>query len=417
MTVDSIESLLNKINELEDKSFDNVYDNIKDTLEKYKIKLIYEPNKARVVLTRYRNKSDYETKIVSEANGIILDTKTWKVLAMPIYAINPSPKYSYVRHNIKNYEIYPINDGTTINLYWYENKWRLGSSNAYELNNLTYMGGKTYWEMFIEVVGEDVLSKLKKDCSYVIGFRHHDLHPFLYDPQKYWLIEAYKLSTLESCKSEFNFLPTQDAIRISKLDILENNNTNAYINFIKNKTSYADKAKDYSNIIHYGYILRTSYKTAKGNSNILLESTLLKRIRQCIYNMSKEKKEKELVKKLKITNENRFNYFTMRSYLDFTYRKYFIELFPQQSSLYLKFDKYFSELEDNVIKCLRNKKYKDELFNAENKNKDNQLCKLFYNHLNNNDIKLTGFDFEIKGILDNFIKIPQHIHLFRFLFN
>lgn len=87
------------------------------------------------------------------------------------------PKYLEVK-KIKNYkeddyEIYPITDGTTCNLYHFGGKWCISTSSHYDATNYTWLGTKSMMENLKDCID---VSEFNGGNVYTIHFSHPDCH-------------------------------------------------------------------------------------------------------------------------------------------------------------------------------------------------------------------------------------------------
>lgn len=298
---------------------------------------------SRVILTSIRNKADFNIELCRQCNGVIMEFPSWKVLAMP------SPVLPIITPKIRNtadYDIFEIRDGTIVTLYHYGEKWCMGSANGYDISDYTWLGQGTYRELFDEC-GKKFLMPLKTNCCYTIGFRHHSIHPLLNDPNDMWLICAYDLDTGEFVNNDF---PLREQLPLR---------TNPTIQQLlrRNSTALDEYNKSISNggspKIHYGYILRARTQIGAA-SNILLESTLLKRIRGLVYNIPAS-----------MHSDNKcLEYIILRAYLNYPCRTSFVHLFPQFNNRYIKYNNIMDKLLNKVVNSLRNSNIKAALIEA-----------------------------------------------------
>lgn len=302
-----------------------------------------EAAKFRVILTSNRNKANFNKPLVAECNGVVLEYPTWDVLSVPPKMFNPKFRLNDVLSG--EHIVYEINDGTTVTLYWYNNKWNISSTNGYDVSGYKWLGKRDYMEALLDVSAAYNFSfdKLDRNCCYTIGFRHHDFHPLLTDPQKMWLIQTCDVSKMNSESPKLTMvdgsstgIPMQTAVDIDMATMQKNNAEalNKYINSYR-KTP----------IIDYGYIIRS-----KSGSDVVLESTLLKNIRLTMYHIPKLRHCNS-----ELTPLERLEYNILRAYLGNDTKYLFANLFPQFSNYYRKYDDIFGRLSSRIIQLLRNK--------------------------------------------------------------
>lgn len=326
----------------------------------------------RIIISPIRDRTRYDTKMAFQANGIVLDSDTWDVLSMPPPACNPKFDYKSVAKNMPNYKIYEIKDGTTITLYWYKNKWCFSSVNGYEVNEYKWFGEKTYEEAFKEVLAkcypEFSYDKLNKKYCYSFGFRHHEFHPMRSDPEDVWYIQCYDTTELKEVEDDIG-INKQMSIEVPEakpeelFDSLRKHNNTSLATYLNSLIGSSKRTVKYSNLlsvivnnknIHYGYIFRGDFEKCGKFSNIIIESDLLTKIRQFMYNLPKNNT------KIHLDNTNRVKYCILRAYLTYNARETFIRLFPQYHEEYLKYDSLIDNLVKKILSTFRRKNKKSD---------------------------------------------------------
>lgn len=345
----------------------------------------------RVLLTQTRERSNYKYPLSYEANGIVLDASTWKVLSLPSHALNDRMPHAECISKLNTFSVYRIIDGTAITLYYNGStaepidvtKWTMSSTNGYDVSNYKWIGPKTYTEAFSDVAAmypNFSFAKLDPNCSYTIVFRHPDFHQFAAGSTMYAsVISCFNVTT---CKQVYKFdigiegqkpvdmktvMQLDDAAEPTQKEqftYLQQSNSNALNNYLAAvvtanatpdqvlaRAKTADPAS-----IHYGYILRS------GTANVILESTLLKKIRQFMYNLPRGDKLKELLAAgVIIDNTTRTRYCTLRAFLSPADRKLFFDLFPQFHADTVQYATMLSQLSLRILNCFKNKKARSRL--------------------------------------------------------
>jgi len=332
-------------------SWENVKSLIHSRLMPLGIRYSYEQPEmgSRVILTTKRFTANFSHPIVSQCNGLVFDYNTCKILSIPPYAFNGNVKISTIQQqntdvNLSdNYNIYKVNDGTVVTLYYYKNEWRMSSTNGYDVGDLKWFGDKTYWEIFNEISNANNykfdIKKLNKNRSYSIGFTHPDFHPFKgrseSDIKRMWYIQAAELTNAYITNRDDIGLPSQEYIhgKITIKNLLEQTN-NALENYIKTGTQC------------FGFILRAKNGIFQDSlhmpmSNILMESNLMKEIRQQIYHPMREAKYKDV------------RFIALNSYLNVHKKMNFIRLFPQFNQEYLMYDNVMNKLTNTIMKYFK----------------------------------------------------------------
>lgn len=190
----------------------------------------------RLIMSCDRHNVKSAAPICAECNGVVIDARSWHLLAMPPRAFNP-------RHNAKMindflskglYDIIPVPDGTVVTMYpWNPTAtqvemgaragyWALASTHGYDVSTLKWMGPLAYAEIFDRIAstypafyskaGVKIVrhgdagpflfcGDLDRSKCYTLGFRHHDFHPMTWDPQGMWQIQYTHLLAPSSDES------------------------------------------------------------------------------------------------------------------------------------------------------------------------------------------------------------------------
>ena len=191
----------------------------------------------RIILSCDRRNTRVDAPLCAEANGAVIDARTWKHLVVPSRTFTPRPSAKDVDRGLSTpddspegvrlgtgvYDIIQVSDGTVVNLYCWDHPtkgpiWCLSSSNGYDVSHLKWMGAKTYAEIVYELLMKHpafvaetgmtlerdylcegdmrlAFAKLDRSRSYTIGFRHGNFHPMGADPAGIWNIQAADLAS------------------------------------------------------------------------------------------------------------------------------------------------------------------------------------------------------------------------------
>jgi len=327
------------INALENK----LPDNIRSSLYKQYILTNHNSEDGRMVLyssknTRFNTNAvckDDNHHIWSECNGLVLDTKNIKPLVVPPESFRTNVEVDTVNKHLANdlYNLYLVEDGTVINLYYWPplNSWRISTTRCYDVTDSKWCD-LTYNEILCDLLSSvynttdvDFYNMLDKDTSYTFGFKHDSMHPFNENKtdniNKIWFIQSFHKDKVSyEFENKFN-IPTQKEFEFPA-GVVKNTK------FLFNKLDHSyDYYVSTGNVL-YGYILRSKNPSETGShSNILLESSLLKRIRKLYYHSGFNDHAKE-------KNYNREIYTIIHSYLNINNRSTFIKLFPQYKNQY-----------------------------------------------------------------------------------
>lgn len=362
----------------------------------------------RVMFISNRFKSDFTNPMSFECNGLIAEfnkvTNKWKVLVVPTEIFNSQ---KLIKSEINNYftqnyyQLYKVYDGTIINLYYYKNNWRISTNKAYDANNLIFIENKTYLDVFNEILTNYPnfnINNLDINKCYTICMKYHKYHPFIENKHesldKLIFIQSidlnkfnidFKLKINEQEDIGLELSEKYEAATFSNLDnllLILNNEINRF-----KKESKIDTYKPI-----FGFILRSyNFNTTKNYTNILLESNLLSKIRNLIYNHTFTKKLHfyNVLDKPNVTDINK-NYYNIQNLISlrvFLLKKdlnLYILLFPQLKNIIKTYDIFLKYLTKYIIKnyniLLKSMINIDKLFNNELNLETNKLpCELNLN--------------------------------------
>lgn len=283
-----------------------------------------------------------------ECNGIILDCSDFsniKPLVIPQCSFISQYNKNIMTTNIYDglYDIYKIEDGTIINLYYYEklNSWRIATTRGIDMNNCKF-NNITYIDILNEILNKKDIElntffgSLNKELCYTFNIKHQSMHKFdnvdgIND--NIWFIQAVETSTLE-LHSDIDILgiTKQSLVEDTANFMINKNNEKSLSNYLTKKT------------VNLGYILKSkNTKLTKIHSNILIESTLMRKIRNLLYDSKYIKMAKDLV----IDKET---VIIISAYLNINNRDLFIQLFPNYNYMYAILTNITNEQINNIIK-------------------------------------------------------------------
>ena len=331
---------MNTIQYLKNKNFNGINDadEIRKSLYNKYISVSYERDltdgKRRYIFTSKNQKSGNKIEpIHKEANGLILEAPGWKVLLSPINfpKNNIDSKIANSLLNSNAYDIYYLEDGTVIGLYYWAhiNKWVISTARGIDVSDVIFntKSYKTILDECIEKNGSNAIeffNNLDKNLCYSFGFKHPDMHPFKEGREDF----VYKLWFIQSCDIDNNF----EVNRVSPWEAIPNQKK---VNFTVNTVGqlFNDLTRSYDDfknsiggepIVNYGFILVANKKLEKNidYSTLLLESKLLNCIRNLWYDAS-------YLKFSKSRSYNKEDVILLNSFIDKTRIHVFNVLFPQ----------------------------------------------------------------------------------------
>lgn len=186
--------LINYLSGLKSKQGMQSLDVIRPYMFKQYIKMAVEPvtdsGKCRVSFTANKSKSDFANPMVAECNGAVMEwdsaTSTFTPLAIPqLMASGQRLSRSVISKYCEEdaYTLHGVYDGTMVNLYYYQGKWRVSTTSAYDATDLVFVDSKTYRDMVEEVwQGAKVLASkdhwdcLSKDHCYSMCITYPGFH-------------------------------------------------------------------------------------------------------------------------------------------------------------------------------------------------------------------------------------------------
>lgn len=302
-----------------------------------KILLISSKGASKGASKGTQNDTDYSPSR-QEANGIILERDTFKVLYSPPYTLRTHFNEKVVNNFLRKgaYTVMYACDGTSLGLYFYDGKWNICSTNGYCMNDVKW-ADKTYTEIMNDCLAgfghnfESFAALLNKKCCYSFLVRHPDMQVFnecrkdekqkeiaptiwfvqrtnITPTSKYYLNKTY---ISDSCVRGQPILEEKD-ITVSELN---RRAANAYKEFIATGKCL------------YGYILRSvDINATECHSDILIESSIAVEIRTKWYNAGV----------ISYCRENKFdrtNFVCVSSYLDKYHFETFMEMFSQYAPI------------------------------------------------------------------------------------
>jgi len=312
-------------------------------LKQINIKLIWEKDKdltiKRLIMYNTSPLTYYSTQYNLECNGLIYDWESNKPLVIPqITCItNYSKKKVINNYNKHLYNVVKIMDGTCINLYYYNNIWKISTIHGYDVTNLKW-NDHEYMEILKSSVPKDFFDKLDKNKCYTFVISNIIYHPFV-DKNKNCIIHVQNidLSTLQISYKN-NIYDQYSNVQINDQSIDENITLDEIFNICnKSINNFINKGD-----INYGYLLYfKNYAKIDIYSNVIIESSLLKNIKYFIYN-------NKLNQHISFCNYDRITYLCIYHYMDKNEFELFNKLFPQYSEIFHKIKIIIEQL-TNVI--------------------------------------------------------------------
>ena len=298
----------------------------------------------RVLMSTPRGNQRFEFPGAITHNGAVISVP----MRPPLNSYKTSALYKCVGN--PHSTIIRADDGTTVTLYFYDGSWRISTFKSYEMNEVSWMGDRTYQEVLNECLDEYKdfsYDKLDIGTCYTIGFKHSAYHPFCDEnppiadksvkPVKHTIKRAWFVRSVNL--AEFNNgyplyanigLPLQEHINIkawrgNTVRLMFDQARDAYPNYL------ADGR------IHYGFVVRL------GHTQMLVESSLLRNIRQLFYN--------NVFNRIDKAEFNRRKYIAVHSFLHPKNHDIFNAMFP--NNVFKKAEAVVAKLVDAVMKIVK----------------------------------------------------------------
>jgi hypothetical protein len=404
-----------------------------------------------------------------ECNGLVIDARTWRALAVPPGAFNTRPVARLVDEALAEglYDVVRVDDGTVVTLYCWEHPtagptWALASSNAYDVSSLCWFGPSTYACIFStlarilypEFVAETGMSSknvngtwqldfknLDRTRCYTVGFRSHSFHPMLADPQRFWQIQSADLSGdipridfsgsghgLPGIPDQYvypgDFLggkPTLESLRVASSDALTRAvayTTALWKGMPPRAARHGLSAEAYYAVgrcshdktlpaeLNYGYILRSRDPArTKDHSDILIASPLLKRVRKVVY----ERAPRSVCDSL--TADERLEYNAIRAFLTATDRNDFLALFPDWTDRFRAYGEFTSNVTRLIVHALRQRALAPASREPALESPTGRIARTLLKHINQHE-QLSAFHGNTESIVNDYVVNPEYAFLY-----
>lgn len=236
-------------------------------------------------------KKTLDNILQSECNGLILSRVDWRAVVVPPkslqFNLNTNLTNEFLQKNY--YVVYPAYNGTCFNLYVERTtneaeKWQMSTANGINMADVVLNDGKTLAQYVNEAASghwAEFINKLDPTQCYSFGFSHPNYHPMT-DKPALWFIQSVGVNPtmagyLQVSREPFAALnlvqcgmqtPIEAILNIEQLYELSAKSEDAYYR---------------TGVKNYGYILRSAVPETGLNSDLYIESRLMKKIRQCWY--------------------------------------------------------------------------------------------------------------------------------------
>lgn len=389
-----------------------------------------------------------KTPLYYECNGLVLDARTWHALAVPPCAFNLRPLAKVVDSALADdaYDIIGADDGTVVTLYHWIHPadggvWALASSNGYDVSSLHWIGPLTYAEVFYDLVSKYypafadeagigltrssegqtrlTFANLARDRSYTIGFRHHNFHPMLADPERMWQIQHAVLTGASPRVVQHGGLPGIPDQKVSTSELkarvgttltlatLRNLGSNAFEEAVRLIGTSRDTGSPLrAGELNYGYILRSrSPERTRDSSDLLVESPLLARIRKLAY-----ERAPRLIRD-KLTADERLEHNALRAYLTANERLAFLALFPNWAPKFQAYEEFTSNVVHLVVHAMRQRTMAPASREPAMRSTTGQVARALLDHISRYESP-PPFNRDTDSIVRDYVVSPEYAYLF-----
>lgn len=305
----------------------------------------------RHIITNKRRNMQLSNIVASCVGSIIriVDGKLMLVSYMP-----PSPiklmdnNIATVSRNFNKYVPYPITDGTSIGLYFFNDAWIIRTLNGYDVRDYEWNGNYTYLQVFNEVMSKYKsfsMENLDKQKCYTIIIKHPAFHPFREggdsDIMRATLVHSINCAKVSDQNGIFNNaistdddigIPCQMPIANATMHTLMRDASTAYDRFVK------------ENKVFLGAILI-------GNTDsFVIPSDMYDVIVSTLYTNTSNKN-------IYAGSYDRQKYMILSAYLHMNRSNFsrFQRLFPQFANIISRFESVTSKIVESMISCIEKK--------------------------------------------------------------
>lgn len=159
---------------------DTSFENLKELLEPLKIQIKQQDT---LYMLYFLDDADFSDPIVRQANGIILEKDTNKVVHYSFEktyeGVSWETKDPYEVKKLKNFTIEPFFEGSIIKMFYYKDNWEIATSRHINASKNKWSSNKSFKDLFEEGIQKSYnadynsfLESLEKDCSHTFLLQH-----------------------------------------------------------------------------------------------------------------------------------------------------------------------------------------------------------------------------------------------------
>ena len=397
----------------------------------------------KIILSYIReyNHGPVHRTLINECNGAVIDALSWTLLVIPPKIFNEFSQSMTESVNIgladESYELVKIIDGTMITIYnnnhpLYGSIWCISTSNGYDVSFIRWMGPKTYAEIVYHLLSTYVdfvtsydmtlvydklctgdtrleFGNLDKSRCYSFIIRTHYFHPLYQDPEGIWAVCQWNTGEVKKISEPVDMMsiPTQTKYSVRDFKIKYSIKGNLKADKIESIVNH-----ECIKTVHYGYLLQskkhsTSDVISDCELNIMIDSNLLKRVRDAIY------KYPTAIIRDSLSHNNRTEYFIMKAFLTPVNHIEFLSLFPHFKSMFEQFQIIF-DLVVNTILQMRQRQLMsdDDTSNVDTTSALNCVASLLLDYIIKRDLTFNPINADAKKIIRDFILKSEYAMIF-----
>lgn len=387
----------------------------------------FSAERRRIALVGDRRAPQPRTDLWAETNGLVLDGRTWRVLSWPACPqLNQQAPQRKVNAGLARgeYEAIPVEDGTIVTLYRFGGdggpppQWGIATANGYDVSSYYWLGDLTYAELIYDLVwrlypewaaasglriqsrplGDDgnAETRLSLDgpaapppgASWTFGFRHHNFHPLIADPEKLWQIRVTDLATGDALPP-LPGLPEQTVYEPAALGG----------NLAELRRRLPARPYD------YGVILRRRAPAAPGEWGlqwVLQRSPLLEEVRHFSYERA------PLPLRADITALDRQEFNAWRAFLSMADRQRYLRLYPEWTPSFHRFNEFVTNVINRAILIMR----RQGSAAAPKGTNCDQVAHAMVDHITTHEPNLNAFHADTPSVVRDYVVNPEYAFLF-----
>ena len=127
-----------------------------------------------IAIFKYNNAAKYGTELQRNSRGVIVDLDTKKIICS---SFNGSYSLDQFMNNVSvnNCIVEENIEGTLINMYFYDNRWKISTKFSINADETKFKSDKTFRQLVDDVVDITALKNLDKNFTYSFVLVHKDL--------------------------------------------------------------------------------------------------------------------------------------------------------------------------------------------------------------------------------------------------